>query len=263
MNDNPFSDPILTETVNDTIKNGKDSLFTDPVLYSVQEVSAPVLYTQKRDIGYSRSAWFIGVLILLLLIFSKIRLSYSKLTSDMFAGFFRYRYILKIYDTKNSSNNSGYFLMNLLFLISIPLFLFQVGIYKGYIENANYKILLLLVGAVMAFFALRIIVTHFIGAIFKGTKEANEYNFNLLMHFKVAGMIIFPLTICIPYIFSSVVPTISWIGFLVLGLAYLSGIFRGIKILYQKHVSVFYMILYLCALEIVPALILLKFSVIK
>jgi len=263
MNDNPFSDPILTKTANDTIKASDDALFAEPILHSIQEVSAPVLHTQRRDLGYSSSAWFIGVLVLLLIIFSKIRISYSKLTSDMFTGFFRYRYILKIYDTKNSSNNIGYFLMNMLFLISVPLFLFQVGIFKGYIPNGDYKILLFLIGAVMAFFAFKIMITHFIAAVFKGTKEANEYIFNLLMHFKVAGMIIFPLTICIPYIFSSVVPTVSGIGFLVLGLAYLSGIFRGIKILYLKHVSVFYMILYLCALEIVPALILLKFSVIK
>lgn len=263
MQDNPFSNPILTKHGTDTIRNGNSGLFSDPVLTSVQEINTPVLHTQKRDTGYASSFWFIGGLIFLLLLFTKIRISYSKLLSDMFIGFFRYRYIQKIYDIKNSSYNFGYFLMNILFLVSIPLFLFQIGVFKGYIQVADHKILLLLIAAMMGFFAIRIILTHFIGAVFKGTKEANEYNFNLLMHFKVAGMIIFPLTICIPYIFSNVVPTLSAIGFIVLALSYISGIFRGIKILYQKHVSVFYMILYLCALEIVPALIMLKYAVIK
>ena len=261
--DSLFFSPILKNNVDNNYVSSEDSLFSDPILYSVRETNLPLLNTHKRDVGYSRSAWFIAVLVVLLIIFSKIRLSYSKLSSDIFSGFFRYRYILKIYDTKNIRNDLGYVLMNLLFLISIPLFIFQLSIFKGYMDIPDYRMFLIIMGGIMGFFASRILLVRFIGAVFKGGKEANEYIFNLLMHFKVAGIIIFPLTVCIPYIFSSVVPTLGGIGLLVIALAYFLSIFRGIKILYQKHVSLFYMILYLCALEIVPALIVLKFLVIK
>ncbi len=263
MNDNSFTPSMLSIQETDTLKECLLDSLSCITLDSMQVVNTFNSQPLKREVSYGESFWFISTIILHLLIFSMIKLRYSRLMSDMFAGFFRYRYIQKIYEMKNSSYNLAYFLMNILFMTTIPLFLFQLAIFKGYIEYVDNYIYTFMIIAVMLFFAIRITLTYFIGVIFKGIKEAKEYNFNLLMHFKVAGLVIFPLTICIPYIFSYVVPTLITIGVIIILLAYISGIFRGIKILYQKHVSVFYMILYLCALEIVPVIILLKYAMIK
>ncbi len=195
--DSLFFSPILKNNVDNNYVSSEDSLFSDPILYSVRETNLPLLNTHKRDVGYSRSAWFIAVLVVLLIIFSKIRLSYSKLSSDIFSGFFRYRYILKIYDTKNIRNDLGYVLMNLLFLISIPLFIFQLSIFKGYMDIPDYRMFLIIMGGIMGFFASRILLVLLLGLSLRGERRLMNIYLICLCTLKLPELLFFLL----PFVF--------------------------------------------------------------
>ena len=72
------------------------------------------------------------------------------------------------------------------------------------------------------------------------------------------GIVLLPIISILPYVPDSIAPWVFYAGFFVIILLYILRIFRGLQISFKNRLSIFYLILYLCALEIMPTLILFK-----
>ena len=104
----------------------------------------------------------------------------------------------------------------------------------------------------------KIIALKTFGYIFNASKESNEYIHNIFIYNKNLGMFLFPIVTGASFMAQYAVPLLLNTGLFIALVFFIFRIVRGIKILFRKHVSIFYMILYLCALEILPLLMIYK-----
>jgi hypothetical protein len=100
-------------------------------------------------------------------------------------------------------------------------------------------------------------IFRFCGYVFKASNETSDYVLNLYLFGQVTGICLLPVIIFITYFDNS--KSIIFIGALVIILLCLYRLFKGFVIAFSKSkVSVYYIFLYLCTLEILPLVLLLK-----
>jgi len=75
---------------------------------------------------------------------------------------------------------------------------------------------------------------------------------------RITVLAIFPFIALIPYIFEVISSYITIFVIIVFVFSYFLRLFSFFKIFNAQNVSIFYFILYLCALEILPLLLIVK-----
>lgn len=120
----------------------------------------------------------------------------------------------------------------------------------------EFGIFLLVLGMIIAYYPLKRLITSFLAWVF-GTHETNDaYIKNLFLFNNLAGILMLPFVVYVAYNPSLTGLYLIW-GMLVL--LNLGKILRGTIIGFQQPgFSVYYLILYLCAIELAPLLILAK-----
>jgi hypothetical protein len=152
-------------------------------------------------------------------------------------------------------------LFNLASFISISLFAYFTSVlYDIFIIDVSGIIYwLILLGIIISAFTLR----HFICIVtgnLSGEKEVfREYLAGIYHAYRLAGLFLLILTILILYTVLIPVNSLFYIGFSVISIIYFVRVIRLFLIFINRHVSIFYLILYLCALEILPVVILVKY----
>jgi hypothetical protein len=91
------------------------------------------------------------------------------------------------------------------------------------------------------------------------TKGAfSYYNSTVFIYNRMVGLVLLPIISVVPFINTQFAPWLLYAGIVALIALYFFRIFRGIQIGIKNRLSIFYLILYLCALEILPLLVLYK-----
>jgi len=270
MNQDQFSNPILKRNSKDTLikssafhlkdslVNEQDTSFHEPILTTVEKDDSVSIPISSEESNYQVSPWFIGVLLAILILISKIKLTFPRLTPIVFNSIYRSSEAMKLQNSRNTRNKVCYSLMNTLSLLVFSVFTFELSVYYKIISKIDFSSFVYIIIFIFSFCLFKIIMVRILGFIFKASREASEYSFNLLLVCKTVGMILIPFILVLPFINYSVVGYINIIGMFIVGFAYVLIIFRGLRIIFLKHISVLYMILYLCALEIMPFLIISK-----
>lgn len=109
----------------------------------------------------------------------------------------------------------------------------------------------------------KIVFTLILAHITSSYEIGKEYVFNLFVFCQIAGIILFPVVVFIQF---SKYPA-EWFlypGLIVCASIYMLRIFRGFVIsALEQNIGILYIILYLCALEILPLLVLVRFLLIN
>jgi hypothetical protein len=87
----------------------------------------------------------------------------------------------------------------------------------------------------------------------------NEYLINVYQSYRFSSVILFAVVILLVYTVILPPRIIFILGAIALIIFYLLRVFRLFLIFMKRNISVLYLILYLCALEILPVLILVKY----
>ncbi len=101
-------------------------------------------------------------------------------------------------------------------------------------------------------------IVRFISWTFNAHYAGEEVIVNLWVYHIWAGFLISPFIIALFFVKIFAIPLLLKIITICLALFYLFKFIRWDEILFVYRVSIFYMILYLCALEVIPVLILYK-----
>lgn len=160
---------------------------------------------------------------------------------------------------QNSLVNS---IFNLLALLSFAFYAFvflkqtQVKLINNWSDSQ------LLIGLILAFvigYSLRVLFQKLIGYIFEISEEMNIYVFQLLLTAKILGILLIPFTVLLYFGEGDYLNTILYLSiFLILVSLLLKYLRSGFLFKAFIGFSKFHFILYLCASEILPFLILLK-----
>ncbi len=152
-------------------------------------------------------------------------------------------------------------IINLVSFLNIALFAYCAAEYYEFVPEIIPGILFWLICFVIIITAvtLRHLICLITGNISGETEAFNEYVITIYLSYRYVAVFLFILAIMISYTGFFNAKSLFLAGSIMIGVVYLMRIIRLFMIFIRKKISIFYLILYLCALEFLPVVILLKY----
>jgi len=225
------------------------SIFTSNQLHAVN--LEPVL---KNNIGYS---WLTGILILCFVIYTNIHFLYFKRLKQIFNAAFARRYVNQLVREGGLFKERITLGLLFIFFTTATIFIFQGTLFILNINLIHPKLTFCAIFAgLLIFWLLKVTLIQFLGFVFKTDASTYEYNLTGLVYYEVIGLILLPLSL--PAIFQD--PQLyTKIGLSILLIGLLLNLSRGFLVgLHNTKFSLFYLMLYLCTLEILPLFVVVK-----
>ncbi len=155
------------------------------------------------------------------------------------------------------------FLMNIFYFLTLGL-LFTHGLdYLG-INIMTYSQLttfFVVSGIIVSLYLFKWLFAWVLAHILKVHTEVKSYFFHTFVYNKVYSIVVFPFLLAMPYLYTEWSIIILKCSLILLGIFYILRLFRNLTLSIQRNISLFYLFLYLCALEIIPILVMIKLAV--
>jgi hypothetical protein len=236
----------------------KDNLNTDRQLLSPPEN----IKIKKSNYGSGKYLsktviWFFPAILIILLIFGVIRIVFQKEVDTIFKAFFDNRMLSQMNKEDNVFVSWQFLFLFILFSFTTALFIclliFRI---KSSAYVTQFSVFLGISFLAFLFFGLKIILLRLIGFLFDVQKLVKDYlNIIYLTYFN-SLFVLLPATFCLSLISFRKDSLFIWICVTLICVIIAFQFVRiTINILLNYRLSKFYLILYLCALEICPILI--------
>jgi hypothetical protein len=205
--------------------------------------------------------WMMIVIVISALLYSLVK-STSKSIFPDFTRFFLFRGI----NDPVKRDISGLFhwqstILNLCSFLIIGLFCYLAASYYNFIPAGFKGILIWLIA--IGIISLSVTLRHFVCILTGSASEEHEIfrQYLLGIYQTYRFLAIFLLVIIILMSYTRILPVGDYIitGIIIAGFMYLFRVIRLFMIFLNRNISIFYLILYLCALEILPVLIVVKY----
>lgn len=207
----------------------------------------PQAYSKENLIGS------VTYTVIFLIIFAFVRLRGKGLITSLLHVFINSKKTEIILNDGITQNLACYFL-------SLFLSLSAISISVIYIFTNTFNLLhsLYIFACLMLYHLGMLVLIRFLGWIFNARGLSNEAIVNLWTYNILAGLFVAPFIIATFFVKSFSIFLILKIIILCFVLFFLVKIVRWFKILFTHRVSILYIILYLCTLEVMPLLVLYK-----
>jgi hypothetical protein len=232
----------------------------DPDLPLLQIAVQPKgLTLPSQPFRHQSHDWFTYVFLLTFFIFIFVKNNTKKYFSLLFQSITSFLASSRMYREQNISLIQGSAVMELFYLIVMALFGFQIIQSLGIsLPVSDFVVFLICFVVLFLFFQVKLVIYRILGFFGETRSETREFLFNVQNHNKVLGILLWPLVAFIAWL-----PFQSQQVFMITGLVltllfYLFYLIRGTRILIKKQYSIFYLFLYLCTLEFLPLLLLIK-----
>jgi hypothetical protein len=239
--------------------------FTEKNRQMEAEVSASLVKQLKPgyEIPYQplHDDWIILIIMLVIFLFSLIRSS-SKSEFPEVTRFFLFRGI----NDPSSKNIGGLFqwestIKNLTSFLIFCLFAYSAASYYNIIPSEITGIIFWIISvmSIISAVTLRHIICTITGSASGQNDLFRNYLHGIYQYYQLSAMFLIVILIMMSY--TTIFPANSYFiaVIIVLGIFYLIRIIRLLIIFLNRNISIFYLILYLCTLEILPVLILVKY----
>ncbi len=176
----------------------------------------------------------------------------------LFNGFFRASSVSVMYREEYSLTSRISLLLLVNYLLVFPLFIWQVMRHFGASSEGLNSFAMISV-IILCAYLVKIIATRMLGNIFEVKEASSEYVYNILLFNKTIGLVLFPVCLLLAYARQIPAEILIWAGIVSWCLILIYRLLRVILIgVSNSSVSFFYIILYLCTLEIIPFVVILK-----
>jgi hypothetical protein len=231
-----------------------------PDLYQLQVTVQPKGLILPSFPHQSKSTdWFTVLLIVSLVLFAFVRHTSKKYFSLLFQSIRSSIASARLYREHNISLLQVSSVMEFFYLLVMALFAFQVFQFYGLsLPFSDFVTFLILFAAIFLFIEIKLLFYQSLGFISETLTDTREHLFNIKNHNKSLGILLFPLVAIIAWFPIHIQEVMIISGMVLIALFYISYLFRGMKILIKKQYSIFYLFLYLCTLEFLPFLLLMK-----
>ncbi len=269
---NPVSDITFYDSLNYISENRFIASDPFPVIFIqknqkiIQEARTVLIKNLKPGEKIPEPAlhhdWLLGIFIISAFIYSLIQTTSRGLLKEM-SRFFFFRGI----NDPASRDIGGLFnwqatLLNLVTFFNLGLFAYFAAEWYNVIPSQTQGILawMISVGIIIIAVTLRHFIIIITGNISDQKEIFREYLLGVYHSHRLSAIILFIIVVLITYTDLLSVRLLILSGSFILILMYFIRVLRLLLIFINRNVSIFYLILYLCALEILPVLILLKYS---
>lgn len=215
------------------------------------------VFEPKLAPGHVGGAWIHGVLFASFTMLVVLRVFDFRQLLLLFQGFMRASSVAQTYREESAltSRVSVFLLLN--YLLMGALFTWQtLGVLYDYPEPSAVAWFAV---AILCMYIIKIIGVRMLGFIFEMREAAQEYIYNIVLFNKTIGLVLFPVTLCLAY--ARQLPP-GWLVAIGLSFWGLVLLYRFVRLswigLSVRGVSFLYIILYLCTLEILPFIVIIK-----
>jgi hypothetical protein len=222
----------------------------------------PVIREQP-NIG---SSWMIVLFAVCLLAIMSVRIVYPRRIGLLFKTFINFRSLKQQIRDENIFDRLPSLLTLLLFFISSALFLYEVDVYfklHVFYDLMGLSLLMMYLLSVFIIYFIRLIIVEILKHVFIPFATIESYFYTTLQFNKVLGIFLLVICFVIAFVHKTYVLPILWLGFIISVSCYIFRIIRGFQIGFQNSISFSYLFLYLCGLEIAPALLIAKLLIAK
>ncbi|MEK7718297.1 MAG: DUF4271 domain-containing protein [Bacteroidota bacterium] len=193
-------------------------------------------------------------------IFASLQFRFSKYILQIFQSIVNFGAASRLYRERGYSNNFGVFRLNIIFFLFLPFPIYLIARDNGMtVGFSGIEFFLIIFAAVNAYFMLKIFLYKLLGSIFSQKEATGELVFNMMLYHNVMGLILLPVATIHSLVPGFGIISMFLVPFLV-AIFYIMSIFRSIYYAIRVGISIFYLILYLCALEILPILLIVKLA---
>jgi hypothetical protein len=242
----------------DTVNSGSGK--PDPVFLS-EDSSASSDFPVSSDINRNLTPdWVLYFLIAFLVALAWIRLIYTKFIVNIFKSTFNFQLAVKVFNEPGIIQKRIFTILNVFYYLSTAIFLYVISKFYGYhplgLDGIQY--MAAITAFLIAYSLFRVSIMKITGEIFYRQKLFSEAIFHNFLFNKVTGIVIVPFILLAAYT-RGIYQEISVISGIVALIAInIARILRGIVFVSRYVVLLFYFILYLCTLEILPVLVIIK-----
>ena len=208
-----------------------------------------------------RPDWLLGIIIASLILLAWLKLFYHKFLNQMMQSVSNYQLSVKLLRDQNLFSKRVAVALNINFVFIGGAFVYLIFGYYNLRPFLLNDILSYLCysGCLMLLLVVRHVVLHITGYLFDSHHVFREYLHQIFLIYKSLGIYLIILVIGLAYIREDLRIYFIYLGIILVFSAYFLRLFKGVRILMNKDVFIFYLILYLCTLEILPFLILYRF----
>lgn len=207
-----------------------------------------------------RESWVILLVLFLVLLYAVVRFFFPTELNSITHAFYSNQVLSKLNKEETLFNSWPFVFLYLLFGLILGLYLYLSANYFGISYRVEGFILFLYLSAtVIALFTLKIIVLKVVGFLFDATRLVRDYVSVLYLSYFNAAILFLPIVIAFSltsYRFSIIY---GYLGVILLLLIFALQFLRAAEnILSNYKFPKVYLIIYLCALEFCPLIILFK-----
>ncbi len=204
--------------------------------------------------------WLFFYLFVLLGFFAWIRVYYGNILTQTVQASTNFQVASRMFQDNSQLQSQLDNILYALYFFSLAFFLFiaeermELMPYEfkgGVLYLFNFTLL-------VGIFFGRVVLLNLAGFLFNQLKIFKEYLYNSFIFNKLMGVVILPLLLFVVYTTGILQAVIFWVTLSIAMLVILMRVIRGIVFSFKKNISLLYLFLYLCALEIVPLVLLYK-----
>ena len=208
-----------------------------------------------------QSDWIILIIVTATLLFAMVR----KTSGNVTEGFAKL-FLLRGTNESGSKDLGGLFywqstILNFVSFLILALFGYLSASYYNIIPDGFSGLLswLIVLVIISAGVALRHFTCVLTGAASGRQDVFADYLLGIYQAYRFGALFLFAIVVLISYTRILAVNNLIISGLLIIALLYLMRVIRLLIIFLNRNISIFYLILYLCALEILPVLVIAKF----
>lgn len=214
------------------------------------------------------NSWVVILFLTAFTILVWAKVSYSKRIRQFFEAFLSNRYIRQMVREEFVFSHPSSIALSVVFLLTAALLLTQANSYFHWnlflnglppAEATRIGVFFKFLFSLTLFYIGKIVVIRLSAALFAAGEEITEYLFNLFLFNNILGILLLPLAIAV--VFANAISPQKILIFSGI-LVFLAFIFRIVKCFYIGSIttkfSKSYIILYICTLEILPLIVVIK-----
>lgn len=247
------------------------STAADSLTLALKNSIRPIFHTAKAHVEketklrhdsqiLQQKDWILPIVLLAIIIFGWIRQTTPKYLGELSMSLLSDLHWSKIIQEVRLQYKRPSLLLFAVYHLIIPLIIYEFFAISGMSVAGHQGIVLYLIImlAVTLLLVLRYSVYRLLGYIFDTGDQTGLFMQTSMLFTNIVGACLIPLALAIPFVNSEWQFILLKLGASLFVVLYVWMLFRGFKIILDGLLSIFYMILYLCALEIVPVLWLFK-----
>ena len=255
--------PGFYVTEGDTINFGNVTTLSDSAFLEVQRTIVPTTIKPYGFVGKElvlpNQEWILGLILILWMIFASVRVRFLQYLSQLFTSLVNFNAATRLFHQRGYKIMFGALRLDFIFHLIVPLSVYQIAtFYKvdipGFPPIFFFFALLLIINL---YFFTKILLYRVAGSIVMLKDQTEESVFNIKLYYKALGICLLPIVTIHAIIPETNIITV-WLMASLIVIMYISTAVRSIYLGNRKDISIFYLILYLCTLEILPLLLIFK-----